>query len=108
MARRPLDTGPLSDEDVQPPRDYAPRFNVRSITSPGKDWTAVIAVIITATAQLIGFVWWCSKIDERVSMLEKHDNSRENQASDIAVMKSQIGDIKAWVDRQEARNGQPR
>lgn len=108
MTRRPLDTGPLSDEDITPPKDYpARKIEVRTMNA-SRDWTAVIAVIITATAQLIGFVWWCSRIEERVAVLEKHDAARESQASDIAVMKSQIGDIKAWVDRQEQRNDKPR
>jgi len=104
MARRPLDTGPLSDGDIEPPRDYAPRtLNVRSMNST-KDWTSVAAIVITALLQFGGFIWFMSKLDDRVSVLEKHDVARENQTSDIAVMKSQIGHIEAWVDRQEQRH----
>ena len=99
--RHPLDTGPLSDEDIQPPRDYAPRNVDVRVMNQHRDWiaigTAIMAMIVNGSA----VIWWASSINQRVGLLEDHDKARATQASDIAVIKSQIGDIKAWVDRQQ-------
>lgn len=56
MARRPLDTGPLSDEDVQPPRDYALRtIHVRAMKEGVPSWlVSFIGAIIIAELTWFG------------------------------------------------------
>lgn len=75
------------------------------ITENGRDWFSIIASVIGLVINIAAIVWFFGKLDQRVTTLETREALREGQAVDIAVMKTKIDDIKAWVDRQESRNG---
>jgi len=47
--------------------------------------------------------WWASSISERVAMLETWRNDTKGLTADLAVVKSQIGDIKGMLSRIETR-----
>lgn len=54
----------------------------------------ILAIWGALTVQASGAFWWASSITERVGNLETFKNETKNIASDIAVIKSQLADIK--------------
>lgn len=47
--------------------------------------------------------WWASSINERVSALEAWRQDTKEIGAEIAVLKSQIGDLKSILSRIDAR-----
>jgi len=66
---------------------------------------ALIGAILLQTFT-IGF--WVSSINERVTALESFRSDSKDVAADIAVIKSQIIDIKDTLDRIDARSAAPK
>jgi len=58
-----------------------------------------VALILAIFAQTGAGFWWASSISERVTALENWRNDSKEVAADIAVVKSQITDIKKAVER---------
>ena len=57
---------------------------------------ALIGAILIQTGSAF---WWASSINERVASLESWRQDSKNIAADIAVVKSQITDVKGVLDR---------
>ncbi|CAN0382271.1 unnamed protein product [Phaeothamnion confervicola] len=61
---------------------------------------ALISAILIQTGAAF---WWASSISERVVMLETWRNETKGLVADLAVVKSQIADIKSMLGRIEMR-----
>lgn len=61
---------------------------------------ALIGAILIQTGSAF---WWASSINERVTSLESWHQDSKGLAADIAVVKSQISDLKDILRRIEAR-----
>ena len=58
-----------------------------------------VALILALVVQTFGLGWWAASISWRVTSLERWKDDSKEVAADIAVVKSQISDIKATVQR---------
>ena len=65
-----------------------------------------IALILAILVQTATVIWWARGLDARVSALEEgkgatasQSNQLNNIATDVAVLKSQMGDIKIAVEK---------
>jgi hypothetical protein len=103
-----MDT-PLPD-DFDP---YAAGSNVR-IMNNQRDWLAIAVAVLTLVMNLGLWFWWGGKMDTistnheaRIAGIESRERgeSVSNSARDvsIAVMTSQLEDIRATVNRIESR-----
>lgn len=66
---------------------------------------ALIGAILIQTGTA---VWWAGSVNQKVVSLESWQNESKNVAADIAVVKSQISDLKDILRRIEARMSQER
>jgi len=62
-----------------------------------------LALIGSILIQTGAAFWWASSINERVTMLEAWRDDTKGVAADLAVMKSQIADLKSMLSRIETR-----
>ncbi len=61
---------------------------------------AMIGAIVMQTGAVF---WWASSINERVSVLESWHRDSKGIAADIAVVRSQVSDLKTALNRIESR-----
>ncbi len=66
---------------------------------------ALIGAIIVQTGAAF---WWASSVNEKVASLESWQRESKNVAADIAVVKSQIADLKEILRRIDSRITQDR
>lgn len=67
-----------------------------------------IALIMSILMQTGAAFWWASSVSERVTSLEGWRQDSKDIAADIAVIKSQVADMKdilRRMDGQVSRNG---
>lgn len=79
-----------------------------------RDWLAISVAIVSIATQIGAWVWWGGRMSQRMDTIEEWRRAEEiragtsstiinSQAADLAVVRSQVQDIKSWVDRQESR-----
>jgi hypothetical protein len=62
-----------------------------------------IVVVVTMFIQTMGIVWWASSINNKVDAIRTLVPQITQNASEIAVLKSQNGDIKSDLIRIEVK-----
>ena len=60
-----------------------------------------VALILAIAAQTGGGIWWASGINERVATLERDNNYSKRDGERLAVLESQMTDIKLILQRIE-------
>lgn len=67
-----------------------------------------LALIIAILVQTGTAFWWASSVSEKVENLELWQKESKNVSTDIAVIKSQISDLRDILRRIESRVAQER
>ena len=62
-----------------------------------------IALILAIVIQTVGMIWWAAQLDGRVTAVEGWVNENRRVEARLAVLESQLGDIKALLQRVESR-----
>lgn len=62
-----------------------------------------VALILVIVAQTFGWGWWAASISERVTSLELWRSDSKDAAARLAVLESQIADIKDILRRIESQ-----
>ncbi len=62
-----------------------------------------VALILAIVAQTFGWGWWAASISERVTALELWRSDSKDAAARLAVLESQIADIKDILRRIETQ-----
>lgn len=60
-----------------------------------------VALILAIAIQSATAIWWASKIDSRVADLETYRSDNKEAASRLAVLESQVADVKEILRRIE-------
>ena len=84
-------------------------MNLRSQEEPWHfDKRIPLALIGTILVQTGAAFWWASSINERVAALESWRHDTKGLSAEIAVVQSQMLDVRAIVGRIEAKLAEPK
>lgn len=62
-----------------------------------------IALIVTIALQTIGIVWYASKLDSRVAVVEQHVADTKEDASRLVRLESFRDNLRSRLDRLESK-----